>query len=245
MPSTIFHHWLDQFHALPAPQRRRLRRMLWGFAAVVVLLLGIAIGRGLGLPNGLESRARRLVTQNTSLQDQVQGLQRQQRTNATALAALKSTLAERDAALQKLKREQAFYAKLIGIDGDRSGLGVHSIALTPVTGTHAWNFVATLVNTAEHADAARGTLTLAVEGVRGGKLSTLEWPALAGPKAAEGVPFAFKFFQQVSGSFMLPQGFVPNRIVVTLHAKSAAAVTRTLDWKQAQASQRGSTLATP
>lgn len=245
MASTIFHHWLDLFRALPEARRRRLRIALWGCAALVVFLLGVVLGRGVGFPNGLQAQAHRLTAQNSALQGQVQGLQQQQQTDATALGALKASLASRDNELQKLKQEQAFYAKLIGIDGDRTGLGVHSIALTPVAGTDAWNFVVTLVNTAENADAARGTLTLAVEGVRSGKLVTVAWPALAGANAKEGVPFAFKFFQQVRGSFMLPKGFVPNRVALTLHPDSGAEITRKLDWKEAQAGEHGIAVTTP
>lgn len=205
---------------------------------MAVFVLGVAAGRGLGFPNGLEARARRLAAQNAALQDQLQSQQQQQQTTSTALAALKQSLGARDSELQKLKQEQAFYSKLIGIDGDRSGLGVHGIAVTQVPGTDAWNFVTTLVNTAENADAARGTLTLAIEGVRGGKLATLGWSDLAGPAARDGVPFAFKFFQQVRGSFVLPRGFVPNRVVITLRPRGGASVTRKLDWSEAVAAAR-------
>jgi hypothetical protein len=239
MASTIFHHWLDQYRALPPQRQRWIRRGAWTLGAVAVFVVGIAAGRGLGFPNGLEARARRLTTQNAALQDQIQSLQQQQQTASTAMAALKQSLGARDSELQKLKQEQAFYSKLIGIDGDRSGLGVHGIAVTQVPGTDAWNFVTTLVNTAENADAARGTLTLAVEGVRGGKLATLDWADLAGPGAKDGVPFAFKFFQQVRGSFVLPNGFVPNRVVITLRPKGGASVTRRLDWSEAVAASRG------
>lgn len=245
MASTIFHHWLDQFHALPKRRQRWIRAGLWALGAAVVFLLGVACGRGLGLPNGLEARARRLATQNTALQDQIQGLQQQQQTDVSALAALKTSLAGRDSELQKLKQEQTFYAKLIGLDGGRSGLGVHSITLSPVTGTGAWNFVVTLVNTAENADVARGTLTLDVEGVRGGKLATLGWSSLAGPTEKSGIPFAFKFFQQLNGSLMLPKGFVPNRVAITLHPQGGAAITRKLDWHEALAGQHGITVTTP
>lgn len=239
MGSTIFHHWLDQFHALPKTRRHWIRGALWAIAVVVVFALGVAVGRGLGLPNGLQARARRLTAQNAVLQDRVQGQQQQLQTQSTALAALRQSLASRDSELQKLRQEQAFYTKLIGLDGDRSGLGVHNVALTPVSGTDAWNFMATLINTAENADTARGTLTIAVEGVRNGELVTLSWPDLAGSNAREGVPFAFKFFQQVRGSFVLPEGFVPNRLTITLHPRGATAITRKLEWNEALASRHG------
>lgn len=212
---------------------------------LVVFALGVAFGRGVGLPNGLAARARALATHNAELQSQVQSLQQQQKTDATTLDALRTTMTSRDSELQTLKQQQTFYAKLIGIDGDRSGLGVHSIALTPVPGTAAWNFVATLINTAENADSARGNLTLAVEGVRGGKLVTVAWPELAGSGAKGGVAYAFKFFQQVHGSFMLPKGFVPNRIDITLHPEHGSEVTRKLEWSEAQAGEHGISVTTP
>lgn len=232
MASTIFHHWLDQYRALPERRRRWIARGAWALAFVVVFLLGVGFGRGLGLPNGLQARAHALATRNTALQGELQSLKQQQQTSSTSVDALRKTLADRDAEIQKLKQDQVLYSKLIGIDGDRSGLGVHSLALSPVAGTNAWNFVVTLVNAAENGDPARGTLTLSVEGVQGGTLKVLDWASLAG--SGKGIPFGFKFFQQLRGSLALPQGFVPNRVVVTLHPARGRPVTRKIDWHSAR-----------
>ena len=245
MASTIFHHWLDQYRALPPKRQRRVRVGLAVLAVLAAFALGVAFGRGLGFPNGLEARARRLASQNAALSDQLQGLRQQQQTDSTALAGLRQSLASRDSELQKLKQEQAFYTKLIGIDSDRSGLGVHAIAVTRVAGTDAWNFVATLVNTAENADAARGTLTITVDGVRAGKLATLGWTTLAAPAAKDGGPFAFTFFQQVRGSFMLPHGFVPNQVIVSLQPQGGPEVQRKLDWSDALAAHPGAGSSAP
>lgn len=242
MASTIFHHWLDQFHAWPKPRQRWVRASFVGLVLVVVFVLGVLLGRGLGSSSGLGTRAGTLAARNAALQSQVQSLEQQQKTATTTLAALRATMASRDTELQKLKQEQTFYAKLIGIDGDRSGLGVHSIALKPVAGTSAWNFVATLVNTAKNADAARGTLTLAVQGVRAGNLVTVKWAQLA--DGSHGLPFAFKFFQQVSGSFVLPKHFVPDHVVITLHPRGGHAITRDVPWHEAVAGH-GIALTTP
>jgi Family of unknown function (DUF6776) len=229
--STIFHHWLDQFHAWPRARQRWVRGCAWVLTAAVLILVGVALGRGLGFPNGLAARARTLAASNATLQNQIQSLQHQQQTDSTTLAAMRQTLASRDSEVQKLKRDQVFYAKLIGVDSDRSGLGVYSLALAPVANTQAWNFVVTLVNTAENADTASGSLSLSVEGVRAGKLTTLDWSSLAAPDAKNGLPFAFKFFQQLHGSFMLPKDFVPDHVQVTLSPQGGRAVTRKLDWK--------------
>jgi hypothetical protein len=239
MASTIFHHWLDQFRALPKTRRRWVTGIVGVLVFVMIFMLGALFGRGVGLPNGLEARSHRLAVRNAELESQNQSLVQQQQTASTTVAALKQAMASRDAEMQTLKQEQAFYAKLIGIDGSRTGLGVHSIALAPVKNTNAWNFTITLVNTAENADSARGKLTVAVEGVQNGRLATLDWAHLSGSASKDGIPFAFKFFQQVQGSLALPKGFVPNRIAVTLRPEGGASVTRRLDWSAALAGQPG------
>jgi hypothetical protein len=233
MASTIFHHWFDRVRAQPPARRRWLAGGAIGLVLAAVFVLGVMAGRGLGLPNGPVARAKALSAANAALQARVQGLEQQRRTSSTALDALRASMSARDAELQTLKREQALYSRLIGADGAHSGLGVHGLAVSAVKGTDAWNFVATLVNTAENADVARGTLTLAVEGVSAGKLATLKWQTLAGARAGDGLPFAFKFFQQVTGALVLPAGFVPNRVVVTLTPRNGPAVSRSLSWQAA------------
>ena len=245
MASTIFHHWLDQYKALPQRRQRWVNLGLALVAAALIFVLGVLFGRGVGFPNGLQARVHRLTDRNAELESQNQSLRQQQQTANTAMTALKRAMASRDAELQTLKQEQAFYAKLIGIDGDRSGLGVHSIVLKPVENTNAWNFTVTLVNTAENADTARGNLTVAVEGVQGGKLTTLDWTHLSGSGGKGGIPFAFKFFQQLQGSLALPKGFVPNRVAVTLHPEGGPAVTRELDWSDALAGGHGIAITMP
>ncbi|HEX7370381.1 MAG TPA: DUF6776 family protein [Rhodanobacteraceae bacterium] len=245
MASTIFHHWLDQFRAWPKARRRWATGGAIVLVCAVAFLLGVAAGRGLGFANGLQARVHRLAARNQLLESQNQSLAQQQQTANTTVAALQKAMASRDAELQKLKQEQAFYAKLIGIDGDRSGLGVHSIVLTRVKNTNAWNFTLTLVNTAENADAARGKVTLAVEGVEAGKLTTLDWASLANAKGSSGIPFAFKFFQQLQGSLALPAGFVPNQVDITLHPDGGNPITRKLDWAEALAGKHGIAVTTP
>lgn len=245
MASTIFHHWWDQYRALPRRRRRGLTSAAIALAVLGVLALGVALGRGLGLPNGLAAQARHLAARNVELTGQNQSLAQQQQTAAATIAGLKRTLANRDTELAKLKQEQAFYAKLIGGDGARTGLGVNGIALTEVKRTTAWNFTVTLVNTAENADVARGSLSLAIEGVTDGKLVTLAWAHVAGAAGKQGLLFAFKFFQQVQGSFVLPHGFVPNRVTVTLQPDGGPSISRALDWNAALAGQHGIAVTTP
>ncbi|MDE2257242.1 MAG: hypothetical protein KGK05_05705, partial [Xanthomonadaceae bacterium] len=63
-----------------------------------------------------------------------------------------------------------------------------------------------------------GRVRLSVDGIRAGKLATLAWTDLAPNQDASGLPFSFKYFQQVGGTVMLPAGFAPNRVHVEADA---------------------------
>src|SRR5579875_1429979 len=226
MRFTLPRYWLDRLRALPPARQRRLRAGLAVLAFIAVFAAGLGCGHWLALSGGDPARIRALAARNAALQHE-------HRTTEAANQALQQTLAERDQELQKLKADQVFYAKLISSDASQTGLAVHDIKLTQVANTRAWNFVATLTNTATDADTARGTMTISVEGVRDGKLAVADWNTLAGPAGKAGVPFAFRFFQQLRGTLMLPAGFVPNQIQVSLDPERGAAVTRKLAWNDA------------
>jgi hypothetical protein len=83
-----------------------------------------------------------------------------------------------------------------------------------------YNFTVTLTQTLKSGQVASGRVKLSVDGIRAGRLATLAWTDLASNQDASGLPFSFKYFQQVAGTVMLPDGFTPNRIHVEADAGS-------------------------
>jgi hypothetical protein len=65
---------------------------------------------------------------------------------------------------------------------------------------------------------ASGRARVSVVGILVGKLATLNWSELASDQDREGLAFSFKYFQQLKGALMLPEGFIPNRIHVEADA---------------------------
>ena len=61
-----------------------------------------------------------------------------------------------------------------------------------------------------------------VEGVRNGKLAAVAWDELHQQRSAPGQAYSFRYFQQLDGSVMLPPGFTPQRVKVSLHGQDAA-----------------------
>ena len=56
---------------------------------------------------------------------------------------------------------------------------------------------------------------------------------------APGVPYSFKYFQQVEGDLILPSGFKPVRVIARLVPQNGAAVEHSFPWSAAAPKQAG------
>lgn len=145
-------------------------------------------------------------------------LKRSDEISRAANLELQQVLAEREEEISQLRADVAFYERLVGATGQRRGLGVHSVRMDAgAEGT--WLYTVTLTQNLNRGKISRGELTLQVDGVRDGKLASLRWPELLQRESAAPQEFAFRYFQQLEGSLMLPPGFAPNRVRVFLRAE--------------------------
>jgi len=196
---------------------RELRMRLLFAAAWLASLVVVGLVVAWCVPRSGDSGERRAALQAAQqhaadLETRVAMLARSEQVAKAALADLQNSLRDRDEEIDGLRADLAFYGRLLG--GKREGLAVHALRVTPVPGSHAWNFVATLTQNFKRGDETSGHLSLSLEGVVAGKLQTVEWKELAQGGNVSGIAYAFKYFEQVRGTMMLPDGFTPNRVVV-------------------------------
>lgn len=169
-----------------------------------------------------------------ALAQQVATLRRSDQISREANAALQKTLAERDEEIAGLRADVAFYERLVGATAQRRGLSVHELRLVPQPGG-VWHFTSTLTQNLSRGGVSEGVMTLAVEGSQGGTLRRLDWAALRQSPNPPGVPYSFKYFQEVEGEVFLPAGFTPARVTVRLAPRGGAVVEHGMSWAQATA----------
>lgn len=166
-----------------------------------------------------------------ALRQQVANGQRDSQVAEIAARELRRNLAERDEEISGLRADLAFYTRLVGNGGQRDGLKIQGARATAVKGSpDAWNLVVTLTRSTRGGDPVKGDLRLAVEGIQDSRVRTLEGTDLGLAVSGEGLPFAFRYFQQVQGSFTLPTGFQPTRLRLQAKGAGADAVVATLPW---------------
>jgi len=149
------------------------------------------------------------------LRQQVATLKRSDQISRNANIGLQQTLAEREEEVSGLRADVDFYERLVGSTGQKQGLRVHEVKFEQEAGG-TWHYTVTLTQNLNRGAISKGGMRFAVEGVRAGKLERVKWDDLLQKQNAPAKPFSFRYFQQVEDSIMLPPGFTPQRVKVSL-----------------------------
>ena len=204
------------------------------YALIAVFALALAFG-GWGLwrtlapaPGNAHAQAARIA----ELEQRVATLSRSDQISRDANRDLQSTLADRDEEIASLRADVAFYERFVGATGQRHGLAVHDLKLQ-AQDAQVWKFTATLTQNLTRGAVSSGRLTVAVEGSVGGRMQKADWATLRQQADAGGLPYSFKYFQQVEGDLLLPSGMKPVRVVVRLQPAGGAAVEQSFTWAEA------------
>lgn len=158
-------------------------------------------------------------------------LARSDQISRVANKQVQSELAEREEEISDLRTNIAFYERLVGATGQAKGLSVHSAQFAPETGG-TWRYQIVLTQNLNKGAISRGKLRFNVEGVRDGKLASIGWDELHQRAGWPAQDYSFRYFQQLGGSVMLPAGFTPQRVRVSLQ-NGDVAIEQSLGWSHA------------
>lgn len=207
--------------------------VLWAGSLVATWLLASRLAAPVVQATGSEQvgsgkAAREQAAQIKDLRQQVATLKRSDQISRNANAQLQSSLTEREEEVSGLRADVDFYERLVGSTGQRQGLRVHEARFAPES-AGTWRYTVTLTQNLNRGAISKGSLRFEVIGVRGGKLNTIQWDELLQSPKAPGKPFSFRYFQQLEDSVMLPPGFTPQRVHVTLQGNGNT-VDQTFAW---------------
>lgn len=233
--------------AKPPPPRfvivqQRPDRRPWLWLACVLAwagsLYGIAQWSGERAAPGLGEASAQLVStrqqlhrwraEAKELRQRHATLVRSDQISRAANLQVQKTIAERDQEIAALRADTAFYERLGGATDKPRGLNVHSARFEAEAGG-SWRYLIVLTQTLNRGAISLGQLRFQVEGVRGGQLATVDWDELHQRPGAPSQHYSFRYFQQLDGSVMLPPGFTPQRVRVSLRSPGAS-VDQILGW---------------
>ena len=226
------------------PSRTGFPARGWAIALGVAWLLSLAaiwalatwraapgMGDVRGQLRAAERHAAQTQHQLDELNQRLVTLSRSDQISRAANSELQSSLAERDEEIAALRADVAFYERLVGATAQRKGLNVHSIEFSP-TEAGTWNYRVVLTQNLNRGAISQGQLRFSVEGVRAGKLATVNWDDLHQKPGSPGQDYSFRYFQELTGNVMLPKDFTPQRVRVSLRG-GAGGTEQNFDWKLA------------
>jgi hypothetical protein len=150
----------------------------------------------------------------------------------TANESLQATLRAQEDEIAGLRSDIAFFQRLMDGKSGRKGLTVQNLAVRAIGGGRGYNLRATLTQNLRKGEVTRGTATISIEGMQGGRIAALGWEQLSGRDPVTAPQFSFKYFQRLDSSFVLPEGFTPNRIKLVVNSEQGDNSEQTFAWSQ-------------
>ncbi|MEP6939340.1 MAG: DUF6776 family protein [Rudaea sp.] len=210
--------------------------LLW-FASLIVVAVVVWLMHERVALGGSDSLDR-AIAENGLLKQRVAVLERADQVARTASAELQRQIGQRQEEIAGLRADLAFYSRLTDASAAREGLSVEGLSLKGASAPRMYDFTITLTQNLKPGQIANGRVKLSVKGIKENQLSTLSWIDVTQDQDANGLAFSFKYFQQIKGTLLLPEGFVPNGVRVDADGGAQMGkAEREFGWTQALTSQ--------
>jgi hypothetical protein len=114
----------------------------------------------------------------------------------------------------QVKKQLAFYEKVMAPEKEADGLVIDKIKLSATQSPNHYNFQVTLVQQLLKKRYAKGYITLKVLGSLENKPAQLALNDISSLTKKD-LSFSFQYFQVFEGGFTLPEGFMPEKVQIS------------------------------
>lgn len=186
----------------------------------------------------LSQQLRAAKAEISKLRDDLAYAQQAQTIDGDACNSLKATLGKLESETGTLREQLAFYRGIASPGETKAGVRVQELKMRKKDGF--WHYELVLIQSVREESRIAGNADLRIDGQLGGKPQSYSLASLvtAGEK---NLVFSFKYFEEFSGDFKLPQGFKPLKAVVTLNpADDRPTVVNQFEWANIESQERSS-----
>jgi hypothetical protein len=171
----------------------------------------------------------------TRLREEKAVLERSSKVEKEAYRHLDVAMSELQNQLLALEEENAFYRGIVSPGSAREGLNIESFVITSGSEATSFHYKLVLTQVLNNSYIARGSIALAIEGTLNGTARSLEWKALASDLERQS-RFKFRYFQNMEGDILLPEGFKPTTVNITVLPKGNKykKLEKSFDWSIAE-----------
>lgn len=224
-----------------APMRRMILTVTVAVLVIIGLCAAFELGRyyaGYNIVSAIQERARledsvsRLKDSNRALQARIIRLETVTAGHTREDQVVARTIGDLQAQVARQTEELAFYRAVVAEGAPPIGVRVGTVRLAAVKPVGHFLVHVSLVRAGKTDGMTTGSVSLTVDGQGAeGKPATLDSQALAAGGATD-VAYDFRYYQDLQQTVMLPPGFRPEHLTVTVSSnrKDIAPLTQTLPW---------------
>lgn len=218
-------------------------RLLLGLAVVLVVIggwqlyeLGKAQSGGDGGAafaslraerDNLRQRTAELETRSAELERQLAMLERGRQVDQQAYDVFRQESSGLQDEISGLREELAFYRGILAPAQNKVGLEAQNFDIESALGVGRYRYRFMLTQSGRNEQLARGKIQFTLEGLQDNATKQLGLTELS-QNGDRDIAYRFRYFQAIEGDLQLPDGFVPERVV--LKAIPASAPRLPLEW---------------
>ena len=181
-----------------------------------------------------ESLRSQLEAAQTELQGQrerIAILERAGQIDKKGYSEVEQSLKQAQDEMLELKEEVAFYRGIVSPVDTASGLNVADFQVTSIGEERAYRFKLVLTQMKSNTRVMQGYARIAFEGVQNGVQIEHTLDKVSGG-ALDKLMLRFKYFQNIEGEIVLPEGFLPSRVLVEVvpSGKDQTRLKKTFNW---------------
>lgn len=165
------------------------------------------------------------------LREQIAILERAAQVDKQAYSQVEESLKQLQDEMLELKEEVAFYRGIVSPSETASGLTVTRFQLENIGAAHAYRFKLVLSQLKNNSQVVKGYARVSFEGLMGGEQKQLSLKEVTHGKL-DRLKLRFKYFQDMEGDVVLPEDFLPSRVLVEVvpMGKDVTRLKKTFDW---------------
>ena len=227
--------------------RQNLGRLRFTF--VVVAVIGLAVWSGYEIGNArlgylhqereqLTARLAQMQELNEQLEYQVNIMRVEHDVDRVAIANLQRDLRDAHDQSAEIRRELAFFQRVMAPELDSDGVTIDSLALWQADDERFHLRLILLQLDRAEPNVTTGSYSITLQGYENDVAVQHDVLALAGAEHDNGQrPFAMNYFSRFDGTFVLPEGFVPELIEVQVSVRGGDPTTQQFTWTELTGSE--------
>ncbi len=182
---------------------------------------------------GFSETEKERMAELDSLKKKITVLERTAQVDKAAQDELRKELTKLEKENLALREELGFYQNIMGAAGKGRGLKIQALRLESLNDKQRYRFELILTRIVKGGRVASGDISIILHGNSSDGQSDLNLKDLMKVKG-KGLHYEIKHFKKIEGAFILPTGFVPEKveIIVQPDEMEAKAIEKVYNWKE-------------